>query len=143
MSYTYGLKLTNGKYYVGKTEDPERRIGQHFTGNGSKWTRLHKPEKIMFVRQSYSPLDENRQTVDLMKKYGASNVRGGSYCRTDVDYQFHEPSPVSTKGSKCFKCKKSGHWASNCPTKLGSENVCFRCGRSGHWASQCYAKTHL
>lgn len=43
MSYIYILELENGNYYVGKTDGLEKRLEQHFSGQGSEWTKLHKP----------------------------------------------------------------------------------------------------
>ena len=36
---TYVLKLEEGKYYVGKSWNLNNRLGQYFTGRGSKWTK--------------------------------------------------------------------------------------------------------
>ena len=37
--FIYILELEEGKYYVGKTEDPTYRIESHFASNGSAWTK--------------------------------------------------------------------------------------------------------
>ena len=47
MVYVYILKLENGKYYVGKTNNPEYRLNNHFNENGSAWTKKYKPIKIL------------------------------------------------------------------------------------------------
>ena len=43
MVYIYVLKLVKGKYYVGKTNNPEFRLDSHFNSHGSEWTRLYPP----------------------------------------------------------------------------------------------------
>lgn len=35
----YKMNLKNGKKYIGKTTDVDRRMEQHFSGNGSKVTK--------------------------------------------------------------------------------------------------------
>jgi len=35
--YVYSLNLENGKKYVGITSNPEKRLSDHFNGNGSQW----------------------------------------------------------------------------------------------------------
>lgn len=41
----YILELKEGKYYVGKSNNPDDRISKHFTGNGSEWTKKYNPLK--------------------------------------------------------------------------------------------------
>jgi predicted GIY-YIG superfamily endonuclease len=43
MVYIYVLKLEQEKYYIGKTNNPQFRLDNHFTSNGSEWTKLYKP----------------------------------------------------------------------------------------------------
>lgn len=42
---------------------------------------------------------------------------------------------MSNAGNVCFRCKKGGHWARNCPTLQGEK--CFRCQLPGHFARDC------
>ena len=45
----YILKLSNNKYYIGKSNNIFIRYRQHLNGNGSFWTKKYKPlyiEKI-------------------------------------------------------------------------------------------------
>ena len=39
MVYIYVLKLTNNKYYVGKTHNPNLRLNAHIYNSGSAWTK--------------------------------------------------------------------------------------------------------
>jgi hypothetical protein len=83
----YILQLEHDKYYVGIAKNSEKRILQHFEYNGSAWTKLHKPVRILnqFVGDEF---DEEKYTLQAMDKYGVDNVRGGSYCQvklTDYD----------------------------------------------------------
>ena len=48
----YVLELEDGKYYVGKSENPENpynRIQIHFKKNGSEWTKFHLPIRVFNV----------------------------------------------------------------------------------------------
>jgi predicted GIY-YIG superfamily endonuclease len=47
MVYIYILQLEQGKYYIGKTSNPQFRIESHFNLNGSAWTRKYKPIKLI------------------------------------------------------------------------------------------------
>ena len=80
-SYVYFLKLANDKYYIGFSVDVVKRLTQHFSGDGAKWTQLHPPVSIV----SIIPGDKTQEkiiTLKYMKKYGWENVRGGPWCLT-------------------------------------------------------------
>ena len=80
----YVLELEGGNYYCGITTNLNLRYCQHFTGRGgAKFTRLHKPIRIMSVEVGDSSIERER-TKELMRKYGWENVRGGSYCKLDL-----------------------------------------------------------
>ncbi len=77
----YVLKLEQDNWYVGITYNLNLRMAQHWTGQGAKWTQLHKPISIEAVHYPASKEMENRITTEYMEKYGGDKVRGGSYCR--------------------------------------------------------------
>lgn len=49
MLYIYVLKLTNNKYYIGKTLNPDFRLYSHFDSNGSIWTTKYKPISVIEI----------------------------------------------------------------------------------------------
>ena len=49
MVYIYILQLEQGKYYIGKTNNPQFRIDSHFNFNGSAWTTKYKPIQIIKI----------------------------------------------------------------------------------------------
>ena len=116
----YVLKLANGKYYVGKSDNIEERIASHFSGRGAAWTRENHPVKVMEVRENVSRFEEDKMTKEYMEKYGIDNVRGGAYTQIDLPEESRESLQREIRGAS---------------------DVCFKCNRQGHWASQCYART--
>ena len=83
--YLYVLELADGKYYVGQSKYPDKRIRQHFAGSGAAWTRKHRPLKEM-RRENLGAIDvrsgelaENAAVVGLMREHGYANVRGGFF----------------------------------------------------------------
>ena len=168
----YVLELENGKYYVGTTNNLQRRFQEHVDGAGSVWTRKYAPLAIERSVIVDGPLHEDRVTKELMLKHGIDNVRGGSYCRIDLDDGQKQSLTTELRSATgvCFKCGRSGHFAAQChlqavsrkahpktvhkknkrkPTQSHSKGVpkrgegCFRCGRSGHFADSCYARTDV
>ena len=76
--WTYVLRCEGPSYYVGKSEQLTKRINDHFSGRGSKWTRQHPPKTIVMVL----PGDVERETFwdvrDIVGPivWGAGNTRG-------------------------------------------------------------------
>jgi predicted GIY-YIG superfamily endonuclease len=82
----YVLKLEGGKWYVGITSDIERRLEQHRSGIGAKWTAAHKFEQLESSEDFLTPLPscqaavrENRKVYELVALYGMDSVRGGNH----------------------------------------------------------------
>jgi predicted GIY-YIG superfamily endonuclease len=84
--WLYILKLNEGKYYVGQSTNPWRRIKQHENGFYSsqlakKYGYLdHLPFiDIGEVTSSEASHLEDIKTLETMKQYGYQNVRGGKF----------------------------------------------------------------
>jgi putative endonuclease len=52
MNYTYILKLKNGNYYCGWTNDIEKRLAAHQAGTASKCTRSQRPVELVWLKTS-------------------------------------------------------------------------------------------
>lgn len=84
----YALLLENDKYYVGLTarRDVRKRFNEHLDGTGAKWTKLHKPIKILEVRElgkiteSEACKKENAMALEYIGLYGHEHTRGGKWC---------------------------------------------------------------
>ena len=121
MDHIYILKLKEGKYYIGKTKNIEKRWNEHLIGEGSGWTKKYKPVLLMKIIVSTSHFDEDKYVKEYMAKYGINNVRGGTYSNIDLD-----------DNSISVLEKEIRH----------SKNLCTRCGRDTHFIKDCYAKTN-
>lgn len=122
----YVLLLQEGKFYVGYSERPVgERFLEHFNYNGSKWTTRYRPIEVLKVKEG-GPKEENELTLEMMEKHGWWNVRGGSWCK--VEMESCPPALLQRKGIKL-------------PPQLKQPKpVCTRCGRDSHTAEKCYAK---
>ena len=48
MNYTYILRCGDGSLYTGWTNDLDKRIQEHKTGRGGKYTRAHAPVELVY-----------------------------------------------------------------------------------------------
>lgn len=46
--HLYILQCRDDSYYTGITTDLDRRLKQHNSGNGSKYTRSHRPVELVY-----------------------------------------------------------------------------------------------
>lgn len=165
----YVLLLENNKYYIGKTNNLEKRFLEHLNHKGCEWTKLYKPIKVVEKKKEETEFDEDIYTKKYMKKYGLSNVRGGSYVQIELpEYQRKSlQDELKTSDNLCFKCDKKGHFIKDCKSKKYdiqdiyidennavdfnnrllqvckrefSNNVCFKCGKARHFIKDCEAK---
>ena len=116
MIYIYILKLKQGKYYIGKTNKPNVRIGNHFKMNGSVWTKRYRPVKVEKVIKTDDHFDEDKWTLKYMDMKGVNNVRGGSFCQMKLSSDVESTISRMLNGSKdrCFKCGSTEHFVKNC-----------------------------
>lgn len=121
MEHIYILRLSTGKYYIGKTKNVDKRWEEHISGNGSGWTKKYKPLSLIKSVVSTSHFDEDMYVKEYMEKYGIENVRGGTYSNMVLD-------------ANCIAVleKEIRH----------SNNLCVRCGRDTHFIKDCYATTN-
>ena len=54
MYYTYMLRRTDGSIYTGMTNDLDKRLAEHISGAGAKYTKSHQAEKLEIAWSSKS-----------------------------------------------------------------------------------------
>jgi predicted GIY-YIG superfamily endonuclease len=67
MAYTYILECNDGSYYVGSTKDLQRRLKQHQTGKGARYTRSHSPVKLVYFEEYETPSEAYRREKELQR----------------------------------------------------------------------------
>lgn len=113
----YVLRLSDGKYYVGKSSNPVSRIAQHFNSAGAEWTKLHPVVDVVEVIENCDGYDEDKVTKQYMGRYGIENVRGGSYSQIRLSATKVALLRTEINGAqdRCFNCGATGHFVRDCP----------------------------
>lgn len=65
--FVYILLTVDKCFYCGYTDDVEKRFKKHFNGVGAKYTRMHKPEKILYTKEFETKEEALREEVRIKK----------------------------------------------------------------------------
>ena len=57
MNYTYIVRCSDGTFYTGWTNDLEKRIAAHNSGEGAKYTRCRGPVELVYY-ESFETKEE-------------------------------------------------------------------------------------
>jgi len=120
----YVLQLKYNKYYIGRTNNPDFRLKDHFSGQGSYWTIRYKPLKILQLIDNCNVYDEDKYTLMYMDKFGIDNVRGGSFTKIILSKEEIKIINRMINGAtdKCFICG-GDHFVSGCQMKQINKNI--------------------
>jgi len=165
--YIYVLSLQYGKYYVGKTDNPEFsfvRMDLEPSLKNCAWIRKYAPLCISdFFECGTSGVGLDHHVLKYMNIYGILHVRGGSF--SGVVFENHQILYLKKhvnrfgNGVFCVICGSHMHRDVDCSKSVCQveggcegqseydmiENLkanCGRCGRYGHETVHCIAILH-
>jgi hypothetical protein len=113
----YVLECSDGKYYVGRTNDFSKRLDMHLNGSGSFWTRRYPMVRVIDINWNADKFDEDKYVIKYMDKYGIDNVRGGSYSQMILNEDLKKTINryLVTANNLCYICNLDGHLIRECP----------------------------
>ena len=65
---TYMLRCADGSYYLGHTDELEKRIAEHQHGDGCAWTKSRLPVELVW-RQEFPDRDAARAAEHQIKRW--------------------------------------------------------------------------
>ncbi|HLD90397.1 MAG TPA: GIY-YIG nuclease family protein [Patescibacteria group bacterium] len=67
MYFVYILECIDGSYYTGSTNDITKRFKNHINGKGGRYTRSHKPIKVIYKENFKTKSDALKREVQIKK----------------------------------------------------------------------------
>lgn len=74
MYYVYMLECADGSLYTGIATDVDRRFAEHVAGKGARYTRAHKPLRIVYT-EAHSDRSAASKREAAIKKLSAAEKR--------------------------------------------------------------------
>jgi len=112
--------IPSGIYYVGKSSNIDRRIEDHKFGDGARCILSNSSicelspitEGNIYDMESW----ERNETLELMRRYGITQVRGWMFTSTILSDQEIESAfrQICEKFDLCRKCGSKSHFADEC-----------------------------
>ena len=65
MWFVYIIRCVDSSLYTGSTNDLEGRFEKHKNGKGAKYTRSHKPDKIVFFEECDNKIMAQRREREI------------------------------------------------------------------------------
>lgn len=127
-SGVYVLELSGNNFYVGRSEDIQKRLTQHMSGNGSAWTKEHPMiREIAPITQRIDDLDswERAETLELASIHGVDRVRGHVWTSKVLTAFMKRGFVTHIRDRKnlCRRCGKPGHMISHCRSEQNFDVV--------------------
>jgi putative endonuclease len=67
MYSTYILLCQDGSYYTGSTNDIKKRFKEHLAGKGARYTKSHKPVKIIYKEKFATKSEALKREAEIKK----------------------------------------------------------------------------
>lgn len=65
--HTYIILCDNGAYYTGYSDNPYRRFMTHLSGEGARYTRSHKPVRLVYVSKPMTRSEAMRTECQIKR----------------------------------------------------------------------------
>ena len=65
--FCYILECSDGTYYTGWSVDPEKRVRQHNAGRGARYTRSHRPVRLVYLEELPDRASVMRREIQIKR----------------------------------------------------------------------------
>jgi len=92
--FVYVVECADGSLYKGMTNDLYRRYFEHYTGQGAKWTKTHKPKRIIH----YEEFGSQTEAAEREKELKTGN--GRTWLKREYEKLLEEEATYSSSANK-------------------------------------------
>lgn len=108
--YVYVILCDDGSFYIGYTKNVKSRLRLHMNGKGARYTRMHKPKKLVYAEQFESRAEAMRREKRLKKL-------GHQQKRELAKLQDSKKNKRKTTASKTIRNLRNGNDKNRCTDK--------------------------
>jgi len=65
--FLYLVACADGSLYTGYTTDPSRRLAEHNSGRGSKYTRSRRPVRLVYLERRKSRAEALKREIQVKR----------------------------------------------------------------------------
>jgi len=65
MYFVYILLCSDNSLYTGYSPDPQKRFSEHLSGKGGKYTRSHRPLKIIYTEKFKTKSEALKREIEI------------------------------------------------------------------------------
>ena len=65
--YVYILLCEDGSYYTGYAKDVDLRVDQHKRGAGARYTKIHKPKRLVYTEEFATIIEAMKREKEIKK----------------------------------------------------------------------------
>jgi type I restriction enzyme R subunit len=95
--YVYVLECEGGSYYIGQTENLEKRWQEHISGKGAKWTKSHKPIRIIHFEELNTREEAVKRESDLKTGFGRKWIKREIEAGRNVPYEVEDNPKLASR----------------------------------------------
>jgi len=95
--FVYVLECENRSYYIGQTENLERRWQEHISGRGAKWIKSHKAIRIVHFEEFNTREESVKRESDLKTGFGRKWIKREIESDRNVPYEVEENPRLASR----------------------------------------------
>ena len=88
MNYTYLLECSDHSFYCGWTNDLDKRVMAHNSGNGAKYTKSRRPVALVYY-ETYETKEaamKREAAIKRMSRREKERLSWGAFCRKLIGF---------------------------------------------------------
>jgi putative endonuclease len=98
--YCYIVECADGTLYTGWTTNLERRVAEHNAGRGGRYTRLHRPVKLVYFEHLTNRSEAMRREAHIKRMSRRSKLARISDFKCQTDVAVEKPQTTTLAGGE-------------------------------------------